>query len=87
MSPNDTNLDRQTAQHKVPLAGIVIAGLFAVGLILYLVASLATTPADDGEAGDPGAAALNEGDVTVPDAAPTTEIAPDAADTTVVPAE
>lgn len=84
MSAPDTNTDRQTAQHKAPLAGIALAALVAVGLILFLIAGQFTDPATpEGTTDGVTATDLQEGDVAVPDTAPSRELAPGDPDTNV----
>lgn len=77
MTAPDTNLEKQATQHRVPLAGILLAAVVAIGLILFFIAGLATEAADpDAAATDIGAETVGQGAVDVPEAVPSEELAP-----------
>lgn len=51
MSPPDTNLETQKRRHRVPLIGMGLVVVLAVGLILFWIAGL-FDPATESDASD-----------------------------------
>lgn len=78
MSPPDTNLKKQKRRHRGPLIGIGVVSVLGVALILYWIVELfVTAPTVDEHGKSTTPAEYREGDVEVPDDAPTQTMAPD----------
>lgn len=81
MSPPDVNLDKQKRRHWAPLAGMALAAIFGIGIILYWVMEeFATAPTPE-EVDEPVRSIENidsddidSGDVDLPPTAPVEEI-------------
>lgn len=85
MTPPDADLKRQRRRHRWPLLGLALVVLIGVGVILFWIGEeVVTAPApeiieeDDGGLGEATELEeLQEGDVEVPQAAPTFEASPE----------
>lgn len=79
MSAPDTPPKKQARRHWPLLAGVFLAALFGVGLILFWVMEVVVTAPEPGENGaaEPGPAQIESGDVDVPPEAPVREVEPD----------
>lgn len=83
MSAPDTNTERQTEQHRAPLAGIGLAALVAVGLILFLIAGQFSGAGGAGDGVTPAGSQAD--DVPLPDAVPTQDVTPGESSRSVTP--
>lgn len=77
MTPPDTNLNKQKRRHRGPLIGMGLVAVFGVGLILYWIAELIVgAPGPEEIEDQPAPAEIREGDVEVPDDAPSETVEP-----------
>ncbi|WP_417601438.1 hypothetical protein [Pararhodobacter oceanensis] len=77
MTPPDTNLQTQQRRHRGPLIGMAVVAIFAIGLTLYWLGESMVTPTEDGAETEITPAEIREGDVDVPEGAPTRSVAPE----------
>lgn len=77
MTPPDADLEKQKRRHRGPLVGIAIVAAFGVGLIvLWVIEVVLTAPDSVDTSEDISPADIREGDVEVPEFAPTETVEP-----------
>jgi hypothetical protein len=77
MTPPDSKLSKQKRRHAVPLFGLALVAIIAVGAILYWISGEIVTAPEQEQTESVSPDDIREGDVDVPETLPTLEVEPD----------